>query len=222
MTTRLFLVRHGESIWNAEGRVQGQADPPLSALGRWQADTLTAALRQFPVAAVYTSTLLRASETAECIAAPHALVPLAHEAWREVHLGAWEGRLRSDLMRDSGTRQLYAAWDRDPSAVRPPGAEALASARARAHLPMAALAASHPNATVVLVTHSLLGRILLCHLLGADSSMVARLKLKVASITLVRLGNEAPVLERLGDTSHLRMPAVPSAEPSRTAVEVKT
>jgi broad specificity phosphatase PhoE len=90
----LVIVRHGQSTWNAEGRLQGQADPPLSALGRREADALAPALRDFPPERVVTSDLVRARETAARLGHPDA-VPDA--CWREIGVGEWAGRLLAEL-----------------------------------------------------------------------------------------------------------------------------
>jgi probable phosphoglycerate mutase len=88
--------------------------------------------------------------------------------------------------------------------VRPPGGETLAEANARAAQAVATMTEQHRDATIVLVTHSILGRVLLCHWLGVDLIVVPRLKLKTASISVIRLDQHGAVLERLGDTGHLR------------------
>lgn len=210
MSTRLFLVRHGESVWNADQRIQGQADPPLSALGIEQAHALAEALRGRTIDAIYHSPLSRASETAARIGAVHHLSPRVEDALREVHLGSWQGYTVPELSPDM--RRLCHIWRIDPAAVRPPYGETLYDARARIAPAVTEILAAHAGGTVALVMHSIIGRVLLCHLLGFGLYLVPRFKLKVASITLLRLGGEGAVLERLGDVGHLR-----DVAPARTA-----
>ncbi len=198
MSTGLFLVRHGESAWNAVGRLQGQADPPLSARGIHQAYALAAACGARPPAAIYCSPLTRAHTTASYIAAAHGLRPRVATAFQEVHLGRWQGVQPNAWNAD--TRACYEAWRAAPALVTPPGGEALGDVRARVAPVLDALVDHHPDARVVVVTHSIVGRVALCHLLGASLDLVPRLKLK---ITLVRLDAGGAVLERLGDTGHL-------------------
>jgi broad specificity phosphatase PhoE len=209
MSTRLFLVRHGESIWNAEQRVQGQADPPLSTLGLQQASALAGTLRTRPLAAVYCSPLARARQTAAQISAPHGLSPCVEDALRELSLGEWQGQARAALHTD--TASLYRMWCAHPMTVRPPGGETLHEALTRVGPAVESVVAQHPGATVVLVMHSIVGRVLLCHLLGTGLELVPRLKLKTASISVVRLTDGKAVLERLGDISHLGALRTPSA-----------
>ncbi len=96
MPTRLLIVRHGESTWNADGRWQGQADPPLSNLGRAQATQ--AARRVGQVEAIWTSPLDRAASTAEIIAAEIGIGPvLTTELVRERSVGEWSGLTRAEI-----------------------------------------------------------------------------------------------------------------------------
>ncbi len=201
MSTRLFLVRHGESVWNAAGRLQGQADPPLSTRGLQQAYALAEAFGTRPLAAIYCSPLVRAHATASYIAAPHGLCPCVAAAFQEVHLGRWQGNHPAAWSDDARAR--YAAWRADPALVTPPGGEALDDVRARVAPALDALVGRHSDASVVVVTHSIAGRVALCHLLDIGLALVPRLKLKQASITLVRRDAGGAVLERLGDTGHL-------------------
>jgi broad specificity phosphatase PhoE len=95
--TTILLARHGETDWNRDNRFQGHADPPLNAAGRQQSRALAATLAGEPLAAVYTSPLRRAAETAEIVAAPHGLRVEAVEGLREIDVGSWEGMTRADL-----------------------------------------------------------------------------------------------------------------------------
>ena len=95
--TTILLARHGETDWNREGRFQGFADPPLNDIGRAQAAGLAAELADVELAAVYSSPLRRAFETAELLAAPHRLAPVAVEALREVDVGSWQALTREEV-----------------------------------------------------------------------------------------------------------------------------
>ncbi len=91
MSLRLWLVRHGESTWNALGLVQGWADPPLSEVGKWQAEQVAQRLAGVELAAVYSSTLQRAFQTAEMIAARLGLTPIPDPRLREHGMGEATG-----------------------------------------------------------------------------------------------------------------------------------
>jgi broad specificity phosphatase PhoE len=210
MSTKLLIVRHGESVWSMEGRVQGQADPQLSPLGCRQAQALAEALRERRLAAVYTSPLLRTHETARAICRPHALHPIVEPVLREVDLGTWQGRKVVDLEADSASG--YRSWRRNPMALAPPGGETLDRAAARVVPTVMAMARAHTDAMIALVTHSIIGRVLLCHFLQTSLELVPRLKLKKASITTLRVQNDGAVLEALSDMAHLRSVATVKEE----------
>ena len=95
--TTILLARHGETDWNRDYRFQGHADPPLNESGRRQAAELADVLADKRLAAVYSSPLRRALETAEILAAPHGLEPVKVEALREVDVGSWQGLTRTEL-----------------------------------------------------------------------------------------------------------------------------
>lgn len=161
--TRLLLVRHGQSVWNADGRWQGQADPPLSALGEEQA--ASAAERVHGMTAVYTSDLARARRTAEIVGERLGLVPRPDVRLRERHAGDWEGRTRAEI---EAEWPGYLASERRPAGWEP---DELVLARALEAL--AAMAAAHEGDMLV-VTHGGVVRALERHL-GADDGLLPNL-----------------------------------------------
>ncbi len=144
---RLLLVRHGQSEWNAEGRWQGRADPPLSALGRLQARHAAGAIGA--MAAVYSSTLERAATTAEILAGELGIGPvISLPGLVERDAGAWSGLTRDEIERDFPG---YLAGHR-----RPPGWEEDESLLARASDALGRLVDAHrldDGADVLVVTH---------------------------------------------------------------------
>jgi probable phosphoglycerate mutase len=101
MPDHLFLVRHGESTWNAEHRLQGQLDPPLSETGRAQASELKPLVQrlEIPPERVIVSDLSRARETAELLGLqPGSVDP----RWREIDVGEWGGRTAAEVDAESG------------------------------------------------------------------------------------------------------------------------
>ncbi len=95
--TTILLARHGETDWNREGRFQGHADPPLNRTGRAQAVDLSVTLMAEELAAIYSSPLQRALETAEVVAASHGLEAVPVDALREVDVGSWSGLTRAEV-----------------------------------------------------------------------------------------------------------------------------
>src|SRR4051794_20638503 len=113
LSARIALVRHGQSTWNADARLQGQADPPLSELGRREAAALAPALGAFAPERVITTDLRRARETAQALGHP-AAVP--DPVWREIDVGEWEGRPLAEL--PAGQEPAWRGGD-----LVPPGGE---------------------------------------------------------------------------------------------------
>ena len=106
--TTILLARHGETDWNRENRFQGHADPPLNETGRAQAADLAGALANEPLAAVYSSPLRRAFETAQIVGAPHGLEPVPVDALREVDVGSWQGLTRAEI--EERFPEQFARW----------------------------------------------------------------------------------------------------------------
>ncbi len=170
---RLILVRHGQSTWNAEARLQGIADPPLTARGRREAAALRPLVEALAPERVVSSDLARARETAALLTcAPAEPDP----RWREVDLGAWTGRAAADL--SPAERARLERWRE--GRADPPGGETWEGARARLRGALDALAASGAR-RVLVVTHGgairavcgLLGGPDLAHLTGAPNASVS-------------------------------------------------
>ncbi|MEM6457090.1 MAG: histidine phosphatase family protein [Acidobacteriota bacterium] len=189
--TTLWLVRHGQSIWNAAHRWQGQADPPLSALGESQARELGARLAPTPPDRVYTSPLRRARHTAQAIvdaaAAAGRDVPLHEDArLMEIQQGAWQGLLADEIwQRFPEERQT---WDDDPWSMRiPGGGETLAEVQARVHAAIDDVVARHPGETVAIVCHRIPVAMLKIRYQGVDPAEVRRMKLANTHHEVVRI-----------------------------------
>ena len=127
----ILLARHGETESNRERRFQGQLDVPLSDRGREQARELAerAAAEERPIAAIYTSPLVRARETAEIVGERLGLEPRPDDRLKEVDVGDWERRLKDDVARDEP--EAWAAFRRAGEEFRFPGGESFADQQAR-------------------------------------------------------------------------------------------
>ena len=120
---KLYLIRHGQTDWNVEGKIQGRQDIPLNDMGRRQARALADGMKSRPVASVYSSPQKRAMETAEAIAGPLGLTVKAVPQLMEIGYGDWEGRSAEDIL--TTDRELYESWWQHPATVAPPGGETL-------------------------------------------------------------------------------------------------
>jgi probable phosphoglycerate mutase len=177
LSARLLLVRHGQSTYNAQARLQGQADPPLSDAGRREAELLAPALAPFPPERVITSDLRRARETAALLGYPDAL-PDAR--WREIDVGAWAGRPLSEFPAGS-----EPAWRGGP--LHAPDGETWDELQARVGDAVDELLAVGDSWLVI--CHGGVVRAALSHVTGADPQRVAGPG--NASVTVVRTGSPA-------------------------------
>ena len=186
LSARLLLIRHGQSTYNAEGRLQGQADPPLSDAGRAEAERLKPFLPRFEQ--VVTSDLVRASETAAILGYPEARRDVR---WREIDVGEWSGRSIPQL-RD----QWDASWR--GGSVTPPGGETWAQLQARVGGAVDELVAAGGDWLVI--CHGGVVRAAIAHVTGADATRIAGPA--NASATVLRIGSP-PRLETYGWTPDL-------------------
>lgn len=166
MTTRLFLIRHGETEVTQEDRFAGLDDQPLSTTGRDHVCGLASRLKTFRLDAVYTSPLRRAVETATMIAEPHGVPVMQVDDFREINHGHWEGMTRAEV--EAKFPDEYVAYERDPLDFHAEGGEAAREVAKRAVPAMEAIVRSHPDQQIVLVSHKTTNRLLVGYLLGID------------------------------------------------------
>lgn len=197
---KIYLIRHAESLWNSERRVQGTClQVPLSPTGRSQAQLLGRRLRTLPLRAVYSSDAERALETARLSLIDGRLVTVSREI-RELSLGEWEGRLIADLRAEDPEK--LDAWYRKPSTVRLKGGEDLGAFRNRVVSFIDGIVGSPDGGDTAVITHGGVICGYLTHILGMHADDIWSFSLPNASITTVVLDFK-PRLRSFGDTAHL-------------------
>jgi alpha-ribazole phosphatase len=201
MSLRLLLLRHGETAWNRERRYQGWKDTPLSAAGLQQAEAVARELKEHPFAAVYSSPLQRARETAAPIASAHGLEVLTDPAFKELAFGEWEG-LTLDEARTRDAK-LYEGWAKTPHLVSPPGAETLAQARERVLAGLERLRAGHRDEVVCLVAHGIPVRILILEALGLGLDRIWTLHSAPTGISELEFRDDWTAVHRMNTLVHL-------------------
>ena len=152
-STRILAIRHGETAWNVDTRIQGHLDIPLNDKGRWQAQRLARALAAGdPIHAVYSSDLQRAQETAQAIASATGAPLAIHPGLRERGFGLFEGKTYVEIEQTWPEESEH--WRRrTPDWLPPQGGESLLQVRARILHTLQALSAPHPGQQIVLVAH---------------------------------------------------------------------
>jgi len=200
---RLILVRHGETVWNAEGRYQGATDLPLSAQGKAQAQCLADRLALESIDLVYSSDLKRARQTASAIAACLGLQVHREPRLREMAFGDWEGLTYSEIRERHP--QALARWEDDPVGTAPPGGESLSQlvARIKDLLDDLRGLGLGEAGTALLVSHGGPLRVFLGLALGLAPGDYWRFRLDPGSISDLHLYPECAILNLLNDRHHL-------------------
>jgi alpha-ribazole phosphatase len=201
--TRLLLVRHGETELNSAERYWGQSDVKLSALGLRQAERLRDRLATQKIDAVYSSDLQRALATAKIIASGHQLDVTICAELREINFGKLEGLNFEEIS------QLFpeftAKWRVQRNTdIEFPGGESLDQLHNRVRNFVCRLQESKAEETVLVVAHAGVLRSLICQLMEIELRYIYRIRLDLASLSIVETYPEGAIVSLLNDVSHLR------------------
>lgn len=199
--SRLILIRHGESTWNRERRIQGQLDPPLSEQGHEQARRVAGRLAPRRVEALYTSDLLRASQTAAAIASALGVEARPMKELREIFLGDWEGLHTDELAQRFP--EAWDAWTREPSWDVVPRGEGASAFEGRVVSAMDRLFEQHSRGDAIVVTHGGVIQIALHRVVGRPSQGLFPFRISNGSVSIVERRNGRMVIATVNDTSHL-------------------
>jgi broad specificity phosphatase PhoE len=198
--TELILARHGQTEWNVEEVFRGRIDVELNQTGRRQAELLAESLSGQKIEAVYSSPLKRALKTAEAVARRHRLKVEVSPGLIDGDFGQWQGLSLREVKEKYN--QLYEQWAESPQLVKIPGGESLDAVRERALQVVNGVMAKHGGA-VVLVSHRVVNKVLICALLGLDNSHFWNIKQDVGGTTVFSSQNGRFVLTKHNDTSYL-------------------
>lgn len=199
--TRIIAVRHGETAWNKDGRIQGHLDIPLNATGLWQAQRLARALADEDISAVYSSDLSRAWQTAEAIAQAQQLAVKAEPRLRERCFGDFQGKSWTEMETD--WPEAASAWRRREPAFTPPGGENLLQLQERVLDALVDVCQRHWGEQIVLVAHG--GVMDMLYRTGMNLDLQATRTWTLGNATVNRLLWTPEGLHVVGwsDTSHL-------------------
>jgi broad specificity phosphatase PhoE len=196
----IILVRHGETEWNIKEIFRGRIDVELNDTGLRQAELLAEYLGGIKIEAVYSSPLKRALNTAQAIARHHKLNVETAPGLIDFDYGKWQGLSHKEVKRRY--KGLYNEWREKPHLVKMPGGESLDVVRERALKVVQAVVAKH-NGTVVLVSHRVVNKVLICALLGLDNSHFWNIRQDNCGITTFVHENGRFILIKHNDTSFL-------------------
>ncbi|MFQ5886723.1 MAG: histidine phosphatase family protein [Anaerolineae bacterium] len=209
MTTRLILVRHGETDWNLERRYQGQADVPLNERGREQAKLLAKRLRGERIEAIYASDLSRACETAKIIAEALGQGVKTLESLREVDTGVWTGLTFEEV--ESRYPKHLTEWRADPLGVKRLEGEAYLELFERTRAAIGEIVEAHPDQTVLIVGHGGNIKCIVLDALGVKADraieIASRFAAENASLHILQYDGDGGLIQTLNDRCHLdRLP----------------
>ncbi len=208
MTTRIILIRHGQTIWNREQRFRGQVDVPLDETGLWQARvTGEYVAARWPLHAVYSSPMRRAVQTAEATAALQGLTVQVLPGLIDLHFGELQG-MHVDEVRQRYPDLLHA-WVEAPESIDFPGGERLDDMRQRLVAALQEIVAHHPEQTVALVGHAVVNRVLLCTVLDVGNEYFWRLEQDTCAVNQIEWDGKRYLLKLVNDTSHIWQAGTP-------------
>ena len=198
---RLLIGRHGETEWNAEGRIQGHTDVSLSEKGRYQARAVAHRLANTPIELAYCSDLSRSYETAQIILGERDVPLHLTQQLREYHKGVFEGLTAAEMK----TRypQLYAASLLPDLDFAPTGGESIRQSSARMAGLIADIRERHQTETALIVGHGGSLRAVIVSLLGLPLEATWRFVMANCGLSIIHTFPDNAVLRLYNDTSHL-------------------
>ncbi len=199
--TRIVVIRHGETEWNRVERFRGRIDVQLNEKGRRQALAVARRLSSWPIAAIYSSPLERALQTAQPLAELCQISVSPLEGIVDIDYGAWAGLSPEEAA--SQYPALYRTWADNPHLVRFPDGESLEQVRDRVLAALNEVNVTHPEQTVALVSHVVVNRVLVLGAMGLGNASFWRIGQDNAALTILEALDGQYRLQLLNDTCHL-------------------
>lgn len=181
--TTIYLIRHGECAGNRENRIRGCVDFPLNDNGRLQAHALADAMRHMGIEFIYSSPLVRAAETAKILGDSLGIGYSTKNAFCNIHLGPWEGRLKSEIAAE--TPELWNTWITRPEDLRIDGAETLDQVADRSLKGLEEVIREHKGRAGAIIAHRGVIKPMLANALGIAKPSFWRLHIDTASYSVL-------------------------------------
>ncbi len=201
MTTKIVLVRHGETEWNKTSRYQGVKDVELNEKGKKQAKKLFDYLKDEKFDTIYSSTLKRAQETIQGIADYQNKEIITISELMEIDFGQWEGLTFSEIEKDYP--DLAKKWAKDPTCCKPPDGEHIREVEERVGETIDKIVDDNPDKKILIATHGGIIRIIFAYLLGLPLSRIFSIEVENVSISRINFYEHYPVVKLLNSTHHL-------------------
>jgi broad specificity phosphatase PhoE len=200
--TRIYLVRHGTTDWNKEEIFRGRAECRLNETGKAEGKALAAYFEDVPIEGIYSSPLSRAMETARPTAESKGREVIPDPAFTDLDFGTWQGLPLKEA--EERYPDLYRLWREQPGAVSFPQGENLAQVRNRTWDGLNRLAEENPKRTILIVTHRVVTKVLICAALRLDDSHFWQVKQDSTAINCLEYSRGIFNIALINDTCHLK------------------
>ena len=201
--TAIILIRHGETDWNREQVFRGRIDVALNEVGVTQARAVQDSLKDTEIDGIYSSPLSRAFETATIVGENRNVAVRGEEGFIDIDFGAWQGLSHQKVKEEY--QDLYETWLRQPHLVIFPKGESLEDVQKRSIQALEGIVKNNPGKTLVLVSHRVVLKVLLCTILGLELSHFWYIRQDTCAINRFELKDGNYFLTLLNDTCHLRV-----------------
>jgi probable phosphoglycerate mutase len=202
MSLKLYLLRHGETIYSRTGGYCGDLDPELTENGQKMAAAFAKAHQAIAWDAVFVSPMKRTIATAKPLCEAISMEMQFRDGLRELRYGKWEG-LTNEFVKENYSED-YLRWLTEPAWNPPTGGETAVQLASRASLAIAEIQEQYSSGNVLVVSHKATIRVILCSLLGIDLGRYRdRIDVPAASLSIVQFGALGPMLKVLGDRSFM-------------------
>ena len=202
MMTSIYLVRHGQTAWNKEEIFRGRTDVPLDETGLKQAELAGQYFKGIEIHAIYSSPLSRAWQTAQKIAQIQTVKVEPLGGILDMSFGDWEGHAHQEIRKMDN--ETYRQWVESPHLVKLPGGESLDDVRGRAMAALEEVLRKHSEKTIVLVSHRVVCKVMICAILGLDNSHFWQIAQDTTAINLIQYKKGKYILSLMNETCHLK------------------
>lgn len=203
VTTNIYLVRHGETTWNVEHRMQGHQDSALTEIGVQHAILLGERLSNEPPHVIYTSSSYRAYRTAELIKQNKDILINSTDELKEINLGLWEGKTQA-FIKENYADQFDNFWN-DPESYIPYGGETFKEVEHRALKKLSEILSLHKGTSVLIVSHTVVVKLIMAYF---ENRLLKDLWkppfIHPVSVCQIQITNDSPNILLHGDTSHYK------------------
>lgn len=200
--SKIYLVRHGETEWNREGRSQGCSnDIPLSEIGMLQADAIGNRLKDESIDLFFSSILTRAYQTAKAIAVHHKKEVRMEKEFVEISFGDWEG-LKIDEIKEKYI-DVYKIWRDTPHIAKVPGAESLLEIRERSMPKLLEILNSNRDKNILVVSHGITIKVLIASMMGIDLANLHKIRQDNTALNIFEYDGNNFYTHLINDTCHL-------------------